>query len=160
MKCETAAKRMHVILGIVSLVFLAGCGSGTTKSLTNQPVSSEPNSTPTIAAISPATAVAGGAAFTLTINGGNFVAGSTVNFGGSAPATTFVSSMQLTAAIAAASIASTGTIAVTVTNPAPASGTSNPMIFAIASGLNAAPSINVLYPSCAPAGEQLVDSVD
>ncbi len=160
MKSEAAAKRKLVILGIVNLAFLVGCGGGTSKSLINQPVSSESNPTPTIATISPTSSVAGGAAFTLTINGGNFVAGSMVNFGGSAPATTFVNSTQLTATIAAASIASAGTIAVTVTNPASGGGTSNAMNFSITSGLNPVPAISSLDPGCAIAGEQFVDSVN
>ncbi len=75
--------------------------------------------------------------------------------------TTFVNSTQLTAAIPASSIASTGTLAVTVTNPAPGGGTSNPTNFTVTSGgLNPVPTISVLYPSCAPAGEQFVDSLD
>ena len=56
--------------------------------------------------ISPNNAVAGGAAFTLTIHGTNFVAASIVNFGGTARATTFVSAAQLAAAVPAAAIAS------------------------------------------------------
>ena len=40
-------------------------------------------------------------------------------FGGAAPATTFLSATKLTVTIPAAAIASTGTLAVTVTNPAP-----------------------------------------
>jgi 6-phosphogluconolactonase (cycloisomerase 2 family) len=144
-----------VALGIVGLVFLAGCGGGS-KSGGDQP----PPPTPTITTISPNSAVAGGAAFTLTVNGTNFVAASMVNFGGSAPATTFVNSTQLTAAIPAASIASTGTIAVTVTNPAPGGGTSSAMNFTITSGVASLPTINFLSPNCAPAGEQFVDSAD
>ena len=153
MKSQAAAKRKLVILGIVNLVFLVGCGGGTSKSLTNQPASSESNPTPTITTILPTSTVAGGAALTLTINGANFVAGSMVNFGGSAPATTFVNSTQLTATIAAGSIASTGTIAVTVTNPAPGGGTSNPVDFSVTSGGANVPSISTLSPSCAPAGD-------
>jgi YVTN family beta-propeller protein len=75
-----------------------------------------------------------------------------VNFGGSALATTFLSSNQLLAAIPAASVASTGTLAVTVTNPAPGTGTSNAINFTVAS--LSAPTINYLYPTCVPAGEQ------
>ena len=153
MKSQAAAKRKLVILGIVNLVFLVGCGGGTSKSLTNQPASSESNPSPTITTILPTSTVAGGAALTLTINGANFVAGSMVNFGGSAPATTFVNSTQLTATIAAASIASSGTIAVTVTNPAPGGGTSNPVNFSVTSGGANVPSISTLSPSCAPAGD-------
>src|ERR1700751_5924334 len=108
MDSKALATRTLVILGIVSLVFVAGCGGGTSQSLNNQP----PPPTPTITTISPNTTVAGGAAFTLTITGTNFVATSVVNFGGTARSTTFVSSTQLTAAIPAAAIASTGTPAV------------------------------------------------
>jgi DNA-binding beta-propeller fold protein YncE len=138
-----------LLLGIVSLVFLAGCGGGTIQSLDNQP----PAPIPTITTISPDSAVAGGAAFTLTITGTNFVTGSLVNFGGAAPTTTFVKSTQLTAAIPAAAIASMGMVAVTVTNPAPGGGTSNSITFTVFSSASTAPTISLLGPSCAPAGE-------
>src|SRR5580704_6673009 len=143
--------RTLVILGIVTVVVLAGCGGG---------MSQQPQVTPTISTISPDTAIAGDASFTLTINGTNFTAGSTVVFGGSAPVTTFVNSMQLTAAIPATSISSAGILAVTVINPAPAAGTSNARNFTVTSAVGAVPTINSMYPSCAPAGVQLVDAVD
>lgn len=149
--------RRLVISGIVSLVFLAGCGGGTSSTV-NPTQTADNNPTPTIAAISPNSVAAGGAAFTLTINGTNFVAASMVNFGGSAPAATFVDSTQLTAVIPAASIASTGTLAVTVTNPAPSGGTSNPKNFTITS--IPVPTINFLGPSCVPAGEQFLNAAD
>jgi YVTN family beta-propeller protein len=145
--------RRLVILGIVSLIFFAGCGGS--NSLSNQP----PPPTPTITTISPNSAVVGGAAFTLTINGTNFVASSMVNFGGAAPTTTFVNSTQLTAAIPASSIVSTGTSAVTVTNPAPGGGTSNAMNFTINNGPSTIPTISFISPSCIPAGEQSVNLV-
>jgi 6-phosphogluconolactonase len=157
MKSEAAAKRKLAILGIVSLVFFAGCGGGNSQS--SQGGGSNP--TPTITTISPNSTAAGGAAFTLTINGTNFVAASMVDFGGAARTTTFVNSTQLTAAIPAASIASTGTLSVTVTNPAPGGGTSNPLSFTVTSaGPSGVPTINGLFPSCVPAGEQLVDSIN
>ena len=134
MKSETVLVRKLAVGGIVSLLLLAGCGGGASQSSINQPTSSGSNPTPTITTISPNCTVPGGAAFTLTINGTNFVAASMVNFGGSAPATTFVNSTQLTAAIPAASIASTGTPAVTVTNPAPGGGSSNTSTFTITTG--------------------------
>jgi YVTN family beta-propeller protein len=154
MKNEAVAMRKLVILGIVSLVFLAGCGGGTTQSLNSQPpLPSVSTPTATITTISPNGAVAGSAAFTLTINGTNFVAASMVNFGGTPRTTTFVSATQLAAAIPAAAIASAGTATVTVTNPAPGGGTSNAVNFTIASGTNPIPTINSLFPSCAPVGE-------
>jgi hypothetical protein len=127
MNSQAVLMRMLVILGIVSLLLLAGCGGGTASRSGSNP--------PAITTILPNSAAAGGAAFTLTINGTNFVAASMVNFGGAAPATTFVNSTQLTAAIPAAAIASAGTAAVTVTNPAPGGGASNAVNFTITSGV-------------------------
>ncbi len=134
------------LLGIASILCLAGCGGGTAP-----PVTIQPNPVPTITTISPDNAMAGGAAFTLTINGTNFVAASIVSFGGTVATTTFISSGQLTAAIPAAAIASAGTAIVTVTNPAPGGGTSNPVNFTITSGTtNPTPTIASLIQSCAP----------
>jgi 6-phosphogluconolactonase len=112
-------------LGISGAVFLAGCGSGTTQQLP------PPNPTPAITSISPNSAIAGGGGFMLTVNGTGFVTTSTVNFGGASPATTYVSSTQLTAAVAPAAFASAGTVAVTVFNPTPGGGSSNAMNFTI-----------------------------
>src|SRR5580704_10630426 len=89
-----------IALLIVALIGVWGCGGGTSQSVNNQ----SPPPTPTITTISPNSALAGGAAFTLTINGTNFVASSMVNFGGAVPTATFVNSTQLTAAIPASSI--------------------------------------------------------
>jgi len=149
-----ALMRKLAIGGVVSLLLLAGCGS-------DNSTSGGSNSTPTITTISPNTSVAGGAPFMLTVNGTNFVAASTVNFGGAALPTAFVNSAQLVAAIPAAAIASAGTPAVTVTNPAPGGGTSNPVNFTITGGgSSSVPTIQGLFPSCVPAGEQFVDQVN
>jgi hypothetical protein len=91
------------------------------------------NPVPTITTLVPSGATAGGPAFTLTVNGTNFVGTSVVNFAGTARSTTFVSATQLTAPITAADIASAGTPAVTVTNPAPGGGTSNSVTFPVTS---------------------------
>ena len=94
---------------------------------------------PTLTLLSPSSVTAGGAAFTLTVTGTNFVSGSVVQWNGSALTTSFVSSTQLTAAISAGDIATAGTVAVTVVNPAPGGGTSGSLTFTI----NPAPSIAV-----------------
>ena len=77
---------------------------------------------PAIAQLTPSSANAGGNAFTLTVNGSNFGAKAVVNWNGAAQAanTTFVSSSQLTVAIPASDIATSGSVMVTVTNPATA----------------------------------------
>jgi hypothetical protein len=101
MRGKTLLTKLFAVLGIASLVFLAGCGGGTSQTSNNQP----PNPTPTITTITPNTTAAGAAAFTLTIIGTNFVAASIVNFRGTTRTTTFVSTTQLTAAIPAGWIA-------------------------------------------------------
>ena len=72
---------------------------------------------PTLTSISPATVTQGGPSFTLTVTGANFFSGATVLLGTAALTTTFVSSTQLTAAVAMSLIQQAGTVQVTVTNP-------------------------------------------
>jgi outer membrane protein assembly factor BamB len=83
----------------------------------------------TLSSLSPATAAAGGAAFTLTANGQNFTPQSMVQWNGSALATTYVSATQLTAQVPATDIASAGSVPVTVSDPV--NGTSSPINFTI-----------------------------
>ena len=81
------------------------------------------NPLPAITSISPNTAYAGSAGFTLTVNGTNFLAGSTVTFNGVSRVATFTSATKLTVAILAADIAAVGNYNVAVTNAAPGGGT-------------------------------------
>jgi len=90
-----------------------------------------PNPAPSLASLAPPSETHGGAAFTLTVNGANLVSGCTVEWNGKGRATTFVNSGQVTAKIQAADIASAGSAAVTVKNPAPGGGTSNSLTFTI-----------------------------
>jgi hypothetical protein len=73
---------------------------------------------PTISQLNPDSATAGGAAFMLTVNGGNFGTKAVVNWNGSAQnATAYVSGNQLTVSIPASLIMNSGTVQITVTNP-------------------------------------------
>ncbi len=90
------------------------------------------NPVPAATSISPANVAAGGAAFTLTVNGSNFLSSSVVLWNGQSRPTTFVSSGTLTAAITAADIAAGGSAQVNVTNPAPGGGASNLLTVTIA----------------------------
>jgi hypothetical protein len=73
--------------------------------------------TPTISSISPTSTTAGGAAFTLTVNGTNFVTGATVNFGTKGSLTpTSITSTQILVTVPATDIATASTQAVTVTS--------------------------------------------
>jgi hypothetical protein len=107
---------------------------------------------PQITSLSPDQAVAGGAEFTLTVNGSGFIDGtgsdrSVVHWNGSPRATTFVSSTVLTATIPASDIATAGTANVTVVNPG--NLTSNTATFTIT---NPAPTITAISPATAVAG--------
>ncbi len=84
---------------------------------------------PTITGLTPSSAAVGGPAFTLTVNGMDFVSGSVVRWNGSARPTTYVSDTRLTASIPAADIAAVGSANVTVINPAPSGSTSNAAAF-------------------------------
>jgi hypothetical protein len=87
----------------------------------------------------PEVAKPGSAGFTLTVNGTGFVAGAVVKWNGSPRATTVVSFSQVTATINAADVAKTGTAAVTVVNPRPGGGSSDPLTFSVREPFNAVP---------------------
>jgi hypothetical protein len=87
---------------------------------------------PTISSISPTSATAGGAAFTLTVNGANFANGATVNFGTNGALTpTSITSTQIQVTVPATDIATAGTKAVTVTS---GGTTSNSVNFTVNAG--------------------------
>ena len=107
------------------------------------------NPAPTLTSLSPASAVVGAAAQTLTLNGTNFLSSSTVTYNGVGHAATFVSSTQLTISLSAADQATAGSYAVVVTNPAPGGGASSPLNFAVD---NPAPTLTSLSPASAVVG--------
>jgi hypothetical protein len=91
-------------------------GSGVPSSAKTVQVGSGP-AAPTLTSLSPSSKVAGELAFTLTVNGSNFVSGSVVRWNGENRPTAFVSTNQLTAQVPATDIAAAGTASVTVQNP-------------------------------------------
>jgi uncharacterized repeat protein (TIGR03803 family) len=86
------------------------------------------NPVPTTTSISPTSAQAGGAAFTLTVTGTNFVHTSTIIWNSTALTTIYVSATELQASIPSTDIAAGGTAEITVTNPTPGGGTSTPAL--------------------------------
>ncbi|HSZ18449.1 MAG TPA: hypothetical protein VK770_01585 [Candidatus Acidoferrum sp.] len=124
-------------------------------------ISSSTLATAAIASISPAGATAGTAPFSLNITGSNFLPCSGVQWVDSGNnltqlTTTFVSSTQLTAAVAAADIASVKTVNVAVANPASSANASNSVSFPIAlptiTSLSASTTSSNTTPACSPAG--------
>jgi hypothetical protein len=112
-------KPVSTILLAALIALTAACGYS---SKTTPPVA---GTMPAISQLSPDSATAGGAAFVLTVNGTNFSSKAVVNWNGAAQTanTTYVSASQLMVTVPASAIATSGAIAVTVTNPAtPGSG--------------------------------------
>jgi len=91
---------------------------------------------PPITGLSPTAVVAGGAAFTLTVNGSDFTNTSTVQWNGTVLATSYVSATQLTAAISASLITVPASVNITVANTG--AGTSSTAIFAVNAAAGAA----------------------
>jgi 6-phosphogluconolactonase (cycloisomerase 2 family) len=129
--------RVAIALMIVAAVLLiVGCG-GNGLSCAADDLSCGGVPTPTIASLSPASAVVGGAAFALTIDGSGFDRFSEVRWNGARRNTTFASASRLTASIGILDISSVGSADVTVFNSAPTStrtATSNTLAFPIRAG--------------------------
>jgi hypothetical protein len=118
-----------LLLAVIALLRFVGCKAFGTADPGGNPV-------PTTSTIDPTSKTEGGDKFTLTVNGTNFVKGSSpsvVRWNGPFPGPTdrqtiFVTDKQLTADITAADIANAGIADVTVFNPAPDGGTSTPAL--------------------------------
>ncbi|MFT4113064.1 MAG: IPT/TIG domain-containing protein [Silvibacterium sp.] len=92
---------------------------------------SEFNPAPVATQLSPALVQAGSAAFTLTIDGEGFTPSSSVLWNGTALATTYVGSGQLTVSVPSSSVAGIGYALVSVQNGTPGGGTSSVLPFTI-----------------------------
>lgn len=134
-------------------VFSPTPGGGTSGGL-NFAVTSPPNPPPSIASLSPSSAPVNGPAFTLSVSGSNFVNGAVVRWNGANRPTSYVSATQLDAEISAADISTSGTVSVTVVNPAPGGGTSPSQTFTITvpSDQNPLPVLESLSQSSWPTG--------
>jgi hypothetical protein len=113
MKCFRTTNTVKTVLiaGLLALTLACGYSS-------NYSNPSGATSAPAISQLNPDSATAGGDAFTLIVTGSNFASKATVNWNGAAQSTAYVSGTQLTVAVPAAMIANSGTVQITVTNPA------------------------------------------
>jgi hypothetical protein len=82
------------------------------------------NGVPTITSLNPASVVAGSGDKTIVITGTNFVSTSTASSNGVLVMTTFTNATTLSAVVPSNHLINPGTVAITVTNPAPGGGTS------------------------------------
>jgi hypothetical protein len=86
---------------------------------------------PEITDISPASAMAGDPALSLTVTGANFGPDMAVQWAGELRPTTFISSTQLVAAISSGDLATGGSIPVTISSPSLSTVTSNAATFSV-----------------------------
>jgi hypothetical protein len=104
---------------------------------------------PVLSSLSPASAIAGSPAFTLTVTGTSFLPSSTLTWNGAALATTFVSATQLTAVVPATLLTQPGSASVAV---ATLTLTSNTLTFAV--NLPGPPSLSLSTPSTVGPAQQ------
>ncbi|MBS1854762.1 MAG: choice-of-anchor D domain-containing protein [Acidobacteria bacterium] len=104
---------------------------------------------PTLTSISPTGASTGGATFTLTVQGTNFISNSVVRWNGNDRPTTYTGPTRLTANIPAGDLATGGAFPITVFNPAPGGGSSNAVIITVS---NLVPNLTSLSPTSALVG--------
>ena len=83
---------------------------------------------PVITKLTPTSVIAGGPAFTLTVNGSNLLNGSVVKWNGNPLPTTYKINTPLQAAVSATDIATAGVFSITVTNSL---GPSAPVLFTV-----------------------------
>lgn len=107
---------------------------------------------PVINSISPTTVTVGASPFTLTISGTNFVSGTTVQVGNSAPRlATFVNAGTLTVTIQTSDVTKAGQVSISVTTPQPKQATSNSVVLYVVA--QNAPSITSITPQSIQAGQ-------
>ncbi|HMD32717.1 MAG TPA: hypothetical protein VKG84_12465 [Candidatus Acidoferrales bacterium] len=121
-------------------------GGGTSNALQFQVLPSLP---PTLTSISPTMAIAGGAAFVLSVTGTNFAASAAVQANGAPAVTVFNTDSSLTATIPATAIAAAGALSITVLSPAPNGVTSNALPLQVN---NPVPVLSSLSPASVLAG--------
>ena len=113
------------------------------------------NPVPTTTSISPTSKNVGGAGFTLTVNGTNFILGihgTWVRFNGLVMPTTFVSPTELRADIPASDLTAAGTFNITVYTPGPGGGESNGQTFTV-NNPNPVPTTTFISPTSKNVGD-------
>jgi len=133
----------------VSITDLSLCSESMTATLSYAQL----NPLPVASSVSPNQVNAGGGAFTISVNGSNFVSSSIVRWNGKDLKTTYVSDTQLNAEVTADLISNTGVAFIQVYNPPPGGGiSSSSLSMTIGSGLNPTPILNWLSPTQADQG--------
>ncbi len=149
---ETAGMAKSILVSVFTPPSTSGGGGGSSLNiLTFTVIGNNPD--PTITSIEPTEKREGEAAFLLAVNGTGFINGaSVVRYDGTPRPTTFINPNRLMAAIAAEDLIGPGTVNITVFNPAPMGGESNPLPFIIRPGQADPPVLTSISPNSISAG--------
>ncbi len=142
----TVPSQMVSAAGTAGVTVEHGSNTSGTATFTITPYQAPP---PQIVSLSPVSAVAGGAGFSLSVSGAGYEPGAVVKWNGTALATSYVSAVRLAATVPATLIAAAGMVQVTVSV---GTRTSANMPFLVVSGATSNPSITALTPPSVPAG--------
>lgn len=142
--------RLLSVLAVLCLLLAVGCS---TSNLPNSGTGGSPKAALSVGGVSPTTLPVSAAA-TLTVTGTGFTASTAVLVNGTVLPTTFVSSTQLTAAVAAGQFVSAGAFSVSVSDGGATSSASAPVEFD-----DPQPSITGLNPASAIVGAGSMDVV-
>jgi trimeric autotransporter adhesin len=128
-------------------------GGGTSAAATFVVEPPPPNPVPALTSISPESVDAGGPSFVLTVTGTGFVPGSTVHWNGSTLSTTYVDETTLRAQVDSYLVYFSGSVQITVYNPAPAGGMSAAATFVVEPPPpNPVPTLTSISPTSVDAG--------
>lgn len=114
----SAARWLAAILAVAFTACGDGTGPGT------KPTPDPQNPVPSIGSVDPDTLYQGGDSVTVTVTGTGFTNGAVVKLNGTARLTTYHNPSQVTAVVPAPMLQQTGTVSLTVFNPAPGGGES------------------------------------
>lgn len=130
---------------IFAALLLTGCGGGGSNSGGSTPSATQP----TVSSITPATVMAGSGPLSLTVSGTGFLSTTTVQVGGVADVTSYVSSSQVTATVSPTQLASGAQLSVIALNGSTSSGSGAAVNLQVT---NPSPVITLFTPSALMAG--------
>jgi Tol biopolymer transport system component len=136
---KSAGRALTGAILMAAVLLSAGCSQ-----IINYPV-------PSVSKLSPSSASAGGAAFTLTVKGADFVFGGFIIWNGTRVQTLFVNDGELQGTIPPGNISVPGTFPVQVFNPPPGGGYSNSVNFTVKAVTSPVPTITSIQPTAASA---------
>ncbi len=139
---ERQSTKISLLIFILGMGFIAGCGGGTTGSTNPPPIS---NPVPAITNVNPASVLAGSGDTLLDVSGSGFVTSSMIFWNGAPLTTTFVSATEVKATIPAADLTGSSASQVTVQNPGPGGGSSTAATFDVNSPVPVITAISPRY---------------